>query len=480
MSRIGTKPRRISIGELRREARELRALDPESPFAARVRNMLGKYSLDVEGASALITIWKRSLTLDESASAKALLSNSRRFSDHGYAFEAQAKKLRWRPIEEIPEEEREVLRQIRMAALSLYGGRPHWRGVETVDGWSSGLLRSSHPIFEYLRSGAPPYSNSYPPRTFWYHVAKIFLGVRMAREGFVHVPLDSVSRQARYNAIANIEKWPDIDFMRDPDRDLALAARHQLIEILGGRFPSAGFRIGDQHTGELRDTPLILYLRRGIRTCSPHTLVFLLRTLLFDVHAIDPSRGKYRHGETSLDAASEIYKWVAGREKWVDIRKIPNDRQRLVGQVRYWFATNFGGSFPKMIRTEDGWQSKHLKYCPYAELARSGEIVYSTKLPPEKYWRSLEDLMSVQIIGGRYVRAPLQPEIVREIEGFRMTGIHAWQAAGYRPGQTVPHPAQTVVLSAGAVASPIQAASALTGQLQSGATIIASGLPSMK
>lgn len=480
MSRIDTKPRRASIGELRREARELRALDPESPFVTRVDNMLGRYSLDVEGASALITIWKRRLTLDESASAKALLSNSRRFSDYGHAFEAQAEKLRWRPIDEIPEEERAALRHIRMAALSLYGGRPHWRGVEKVDGWRSGLLRSSHPIFEYLMSGVPPYSNSYPPRAFWYHVAKIFLGVRMTREGLVHVPLDSASRQARYNAIANIEKWPDINCMHEPERGLALAARHQLIEILGGRFPSTGFRIGDRHTGELRDTPLIPYIRRGLRTCPPHTLVFLLRALLFDVHAIDPSHGKYKYGEPSLEAAAEIYRWVAGREKWVDIRKIPNDRQRLVGQVRYWFAINFGGSFPKMIRTEDGWQSKHLKNCPYANLARSGEISYSSKLPPEEYWRSLEDLMGVRISGGRYVHTPLQPEIVREIEGFKVTGIHAWQAAGYRPGQIVPHPVYTVALSAGAAAPPIQAASTLTGQLQSGATILASGLPLMK
>lgn len=480
MSRIDTKPRRVSIGELRREAKELRALDPESPFATRVDNMLGRYSLDVGGASALITVWKRSLTLDESASAKALLSNSRRFSDYGHAYEAQAEKLRWRPVEEIPEEEREALRQIRMGAMSLYGGKPPWRGVETVDGWRSGLLRSSHPIFEYLRSGVPPYSHSYLPRAFWYHAAKIFLGIRMTCEGFVHVPLNSASRQARYNAIANIEKWPDINSMHEPERDLALAARHQLIEILGGRFPSAGFSIGDHHTGELRDTPLILYIRRGIRTCSPHTLVFLLRTLLFDVHAIDPSRGKYRYGEPDLDTATEIYKWVAGREKWVDIGEIPKDRQRLVSRVRYWFAINFGGSFPKMIKTADGWESKHLKNCPYAELARSGEIAYSTKLPPEEYWRSLEELMGVKINGGRYIRAALQPEIGREIEGLRAIGIHAWQAAGYRPGQIIPHPVQTVVLSAGAAASPTQAASALTGQLQSGATILAAGLPLMK
>ncbi len=88
----------------------------------------------------------------------------------------------WTPIDEIPEELREIVRLAREMAIDIFGGHLPPSGIETTDGWKSGCLECC-PFYAFLSRGTVRYTTRNIPPVFWKKCSELFFGLKLNKDG---------------------------------------------------------------------------------------------------------------------------------------------------------------------------------------------------------------------------------------------------------------------------------------------------------
>jgi hypothetical protein len=260
----------------------------------------------------------------------------------------------WKPLEEIPEGMRDLIRLGREKMASLFGGRFPRKGFETADGRKSQDIYKQ-PIPHILADGNVSISPNNPVQKLFENFRMLLLNLERTEDGkFRYVPERPEVAEAISKAIAHINDWKPLEEIPESMRDLIRLGREKMIELFGGRFTARGFETADGwKSGKLQNSPIPQLLTDGHLTYSstntPNIFWDKYVNLLFRIERTPD--GKLRR----VDAPKEIEEMVArlkeeGERAWNSVhryhKQVPHPGTEVLGTKKKSGGKKGGSSAP--------------------------------------------------------------------------------------------------------------------------------------